>query len=216
MPSVVYFISGLGADKRVFTKLNIEHPHQKHIEWEIPFKNESIKNYSERLINQIDKTKEIILIGVSFGGIIAQEIASIIPIKKIIILSSVKSEHEFSWQLKFVSKTNLYRLFPASLLLFLNKLTANYYFGIKTKEESILLRKIINDTNPIFMIWAISRIMNWKHKTEENILHIHGIEDKIFPINTLKNYLPIKETGHFMVYDKASDVSKIINDHLNR
>ncbi len=212
--SKIYFISGLGADKRVFTNLTVDHSFQHHIDWEIPFVNEPLKHYCERLVNQIDKNSEVILIGVSFGGIIAQEIAKIISVKKIIILSSIKSEKELDWKLKVVSKLKLHKLFPASILLFLNKLTANYYFGIKSKEERHLLKKIIDDTNPLFMVWAIDCIMKWKNDTGIIPLHIHGTQDKIFPILNIDMCIPIEKGGHFMVFNRSKEVSLLINDFI--
>ena len=210
----VYFISGLGADKRVFENLQIENPLQYHIEWEIPIKNESLKNYCKRLIAQIDTSCAIVLIGVSFGGIIAQEIAKLISLKKIIILSSIKSEDELDWKLRVIGKLNLHKLFPARLLLFLNTLTADYYFGIKSKEESFLLKKIIADTNLVFMVWAIDCCVKWKNNNEIVLLHIHGSQDKVFPVSSIKNYVAIETTGHFMVFSKAKEVSNLINEYI--
>lgn len=68
----IYLVSGLGADERVFVNIKIPHSEIIHLRWEIPLRNESISNYAKRLINQIDLTHNVILIGVSFGGLIAQ------------------------------------------------------------------------------------------------------------------------------------------------
>ncbi len=214
MTDKIYFVSGLGADKRVFVNLKIDHPFQKHIEWEIPNKNESLQNYCKRLIAQIDLNSEIILIGVSFGGVIAQEISKIISVKKTIIVSSIKNKKEMDWQLQWVSKTNIYKLFPPKLLKFLNKLTADYYFGIKSKEESKLLKQIIEDTNVLFSDWAIHQLMKWDNTSSIPLLHIHGTKDKIFPTAKIKNYTPIENGGHLMILNKADRISFIINQHL--
>ncbi|HSZ24721.1 MAG TPA: alpha/beta hydrolase [Cytophagaceae bacterium] len=213
MPDKIYFISGLGADKKVFRNLIINHPFQQHIEWEIPFKNESLTSYCSRLITQIDTRSEVILVGLSFGGIIAQEIAKIIPVRKLIIVSSVKNENEMDWTLHFIRKTKLYKL-PPSLLKFLNKYTANYYFGIQSEEESLLLKKIIADTNPVFLPWANNQILHWKNHLSQNVVHIHGTKDKIFPIKNITNCMPIEGGGHFMILNKAKEVSAFINQAI--
>jgi hypothetical protein len=51
----VYFISGLGADKRVFQNLNIDPKFNViNIEWIDPKRKETIEDYAGRLISQID------------------------------------------------------------------------------------------------------------------------------------------------------------------
>ncbi len=210
---MIYFISGLGADKRVFVNLRIDGP-QKHIEWEQPLKNESLQDYSRRLIRQIDSTSEVILIGVSFGGVIAQEIARLIPVKKLIIISSIKNENEMDWKLRLVGRLNLHKPFPASVLKFFNKLTADYYFGIRSKEESKLLQRIISDTDPVFMVWAIDRLMHWRNSSATVFLHIHGTDDRIFPFGPVRNAVPVLKGGHLMILNRAEVISGLINDYL--
>lgn len=211
---MIYFISGLGADRRVFVKLEKEFPRHKHIEWEIPRREESLAAYSQRLIGQIDLNNEVILLGESFGGVIAQEIAKLIPVKKMIILSSIKNENEMDWKLRMVSKLNLHRLFPASILKFLNRFTADYYFSVKSKEESRLLQQIIIDTNPIFMVWAIDRLMHWQNSKQLPLLHIHGTADRIFPSKYIKNAIMIKNGGHLMLLDQAEEIVPPIREYL--
>lgn len=212
---MIYFISGLGADRRVFVKLEKEFPHHKHIEWEVPYKEESLAEYSRRLIDQIDLKEELILVGESFGGVIAQEIATLVPVKKLIILSSIKNENEMDWKLRVVSKLNLHRLFPASILKFFNRYTADYYFSVKTKEESRLLQQIIKDTDPVFMTWAIDRLMHWENKKQLPLLHIHGTNDRIFPSKYIKNAVMIKNGGHLMLLDQVEEIIPFMQNYLS-
>ena len=58
----VYYISGLGADERVFKYLNLKGVYEKYIKWETPQKHESLQDYCKRLIEQIDLEK-------IFGGV---------------------------------------------------------------------------------------------------------------------------------------------------
>ncbi|NJK98143.1 MAG: alpha/beta hydrolase [Bacteroidales bacterium] len=143
---MIYYISGLGADHRVFEFLNIPFPY-KHIIWVKPDKNDTLASYSLRLLPQINTSEDVILAGVSFGGMICQEIAKLIPCSKVIIISSIKSPQEMHWQLKLVRNTRIDRLFHSSLLKFMNFLTGPYYFGTQSAEEIKLLKAIIKDTD---------------------------------------------------------------------
>lgn len=211
----VYFISGLGADERVFQFLDLPGIEKIYIKWIDPQHQESLASYAKRLITQIDLTEDVILLGISFGGIIAQEIAKIISCKKVMIVSSVKSPQEFNWQLSLVSASGIYKLFPAKILKWSNLLTADYYFSTTSKKESQLLHQIIKETDNRFMLWAIDRLMTWKNANpHENIIHIHGTSDRIFPISPIKNGIKVQGGGHFMVVSKSTELSKIIMENI--
>ncbi|MES2381862.1 MAG: alpha/beta hydrolase [Bacteroidota bacterium] len=214
----IYFISGLGADERVFQYLNLPDIEKVFIKWEKPLKRESLSNYAGRLIKQIDISQPVYLIGVSFGGLIAQEIAKQINCVKIIIISSIKSPKEFSWALKCVKLLQLHLIYPKALLKWSNRITGNFYFSIQSKKEAQLLVQIINDTDLDFLVWAMHEIINWKPANETTIplLHIHGTHDRIFPVGNLKDYLPIKNGGHFMIVNQSKTISEIILNYLNK
>lgn len=210
-----YFISGLGADERVFQFLDLPGIEKIYIKWIDPEGQESLASYANRLTSQIDLTQDIILIGISFGGIVAQEIAKIKACKKTILISSIKSPQEFSWQLSLVSFCRVYHLFPAKVLKWTNALTADYYFSTTSKTESKLLHQIIKETDDRFMIWAIDRLMTWKNPNPQtDIIHIHGTADRIFPISPIKSCIKIQGGGHFMVVNKSVELSKIIMENI--
>jgi len=63
-----YFISGLGADKRIFSKLKLsEKINIIHVDWINPDRNETLEAYSKRLSRIIDTSQPFALVGVSFG-----------------------------------------------------------------------------------------------------------------------------------------------------
>ena len=73
------------------------------LDWIIPFQNESLKLYAKRISKKITKPNPI-LIGVSFGGILVQEISKHISFKKIFIISSIKSSYELPVTMKMAKK----------------------------------------------------------------------------------------------------------------
>jgi pimeloyl-ACP methyl ester carboxylesterase len=215
--NMVYFLSGLGADERVFKYLKLGGLSYKHIKWETPLKREGFTDYCKRLIAQIDLSEEVILVGVSFGGIVAQEISKFVNTKLIIILSSVKSVKEFDWQLAMVRSLRLYKLAPSRFLKWSNRLTGDYFFSVKTRAESELLKNIINDTDRLFIKWAIEAIMTWEgNATNCRLVHIHGDRDKIFPATRTKNFITITDGGHFMIVNRADEISEIIRAEIEK
>ncbi|MCX2492331.1 alpha/beta hydrolase [Pedobacter sp. PF22-3] len=208
-----YFISGLGADQQIFSKLKLsEKINIIHIEWINPNQNETLEVYAERLSRIIDTSKPFALVGVSFGGMIAVEIAKLLkPVATIIISSTILSSH-LPALYRFAGKFRLLNLIPAKLLKASNKLTQHYYFGTKSSSEKILLNRIIKDTDPHFLKWAIGSILSWKNKVKpEKIFHIHGTKDKIlYSKKAMPDFL-IENGTHFMVYQNAKKISGLID-----
>jgi pimeloyl-ACP methyl ester carboxylesterase len=211
----IYFISGLGADKRVFKKLSLpSHFEIKHVEWIPNTKNESLVDYTKRLLTQIDTSKPFSLVGLSFGGMVATELAKITKPKQVIIISSVSTSKQIPWYFKIHRVTNFLRVLPPKLLKTPNRFLY-WIFGTKNEEQKELLTQIMYDTDVVFLKWAVSKIVRWnnKHKAE-GLYHIHGTADKIFPIKFIKPDIEIIGGGHFMVYDKHEEISKILAERL--
>lgn len=213
----VHFISGLGADERVFRLLELPGIEKVFVKWEKPAPKESLPEYASRLIEQIDLEDDVILVGVSFGGIVAQEIAQQVPCKKVIIISSIKSCNEMAWLLRLIKRTEVHKLFPLRLFARNKNFAVDYFFGTKSKGESLFLRQILADTDEEFFTWAIHKIMTWKNEhSTDGVFHIHGTFDKIFPYYSIKNCVPIDGGGHFMIVNRADEISRYILQELNK
>ncbi|QNN40098.1 alpha/beta fold hydrolase [Pedobacter roseus] len=211
-----YFISGLGADKRIFSKLKLDEKiNIIHLDWISPVKNESLAAYAERLSKVIDKAQPFALVGVSFGGMIAVEIAKVLKPTTTIIISSTMLSIHLPALYRFAGSLGLLNIIPAKLLKSSNKLTQNYYFGTRSGSEKTLLSKIIKDTDPFFLKWAIGSILSWQNKIKpERIFHIHGTNDKILYSKKATPDFVIENGTHFMVYQNAVEISGIINKLL--
>ena len=209
----IYLFSGLGADHRVFMGLDFSGYEVTHIKWIPNQKNESLEHYASRLVEQM-KSDEPTLIGLSFGGIIAVEIAKLIKTKRVILLASVKTFKELPKVYRIFAPLNLHRLLPNWLLVRSNFIV-NWLFGTESKPDRILLSEILRDTDPVFLKWALGKISNWKNiDVHGNLKHIHGTADRIFPFKFVKCDFPIDGGGHFMTVNKTAELSKIIRQIL--
>jgi pimeloyl-ACP methyl ester carboxylesterase len=211
----VYFISGLGADRRAFQKLVLP-PHWQvhHIEWIPPQKNESLDHYAGRLCQVIDTTKPFFLVGLSFGGMIAAAMNNYLHPEKTVIISSISTAGELPWYFTFAGITRLYRLIPLSLLRDPNKMI-NWLFGAKSPAEKKLLAAIITTTDPGFIRWSLGAILRWKNrKRPEGLIHIHGSRDRILPVDCTHADIIIPNGSHFMVWTRAQEVSKAVAEAI--
>ena len=206
----VYIFSGLGADERVFKYLDFKDLDVTFVQWIKPKVDEPLVNYVSRIREQI-KDENPILIGLSFGGIVATELAKIIPIEKLILISSLKTKAEIPLIYRLAGKTNLHRLIPYSILKkdhFLNR----WLFGVIRKNDRDLFRKVLSDTDIDFLKWAINAVVNWSNlELHHSLFHIHGTHDKILPIDKSGKVVPIQNGGHLMVLTKAKQVSEVLH-----
>ena len=207
----LYVFSGLGADKRVFKYLDFSKYNANFVDWILPFEKESIENYAKRLTKQITSEKPI-LIGLSFGGIMAVEVGKIIESKKIILIASAKNKSEIPFYYRLAGFLNLHKLIPTKLMKSSNFLSF-WLFGINSKKNKILLTKILKDTDESFLTWAIDKIVNWKNTyNHKNLKHIHGTKDRILPIQFVKSDMKIVDGGHFMTIDKFEELNIVLEN----
>ena len=209
----IYCISGFGADERIFSKLILTDHSVHFIRWIIPEKNEGISDYAKRLTLQIHHSNPI-LIGVSFGGMICIEISKLIEVEKIILISSIKSFNELPLWMRLAGKLKLNKLLPMKPFKLLHPLE-NYNLGAETTDEKKLLYEYRKNLNPQYSEWGINIILNWKNNhIPKNLFHIHGSNDRIFPLKKLKpDY--IVNGGHLIIMNRYAAVKEYVDKILN-
>ena len=112
----VYFMPGMAASSSIFERIQLPtETFEMHLlEWVLPNKNESLKGYAKRMAENIIH-ENVILVGVSFGGILVQEMKPFVKTQKVIIISSVKSNAELPRGMKIAKTTKAYKLVPTKL-----------------------------------------------------------------------------------------------------
>jgi hypothetical protein len=65
------------------------------------------------------------------------------------------------------------------------------------------------------MKWAIEEIMGWNNdQLNSELIHIHGDKDRIFPTGRIKNAINISNGGHFMIVNRAKEISELIGKEI--
>lgn len=211
----VYFLSGLGADKRVFSKLKLDDRFEiHHIEWIKPENKETISHYAARLTAGIDTTRPFQLVGVSFGGMIATEMTDLIKPEQVILISSTPVGIPLSKGYQRLVRFLLLSPFAAPVLKSTNSIVYKY-FGADTPELKAMLKDILHDTDSKFLKWALNRLTTWDRKTPPpHYFHVHGANDRLIQLKLVKPDIVIPNAGHLMVYGQADQISEILNKQL--
>lgn len=214
-PRKIYFVSGLGADERIFQWLRYDGFQPVHIQWIPPERSEPIEDYANRLTEQIDEDNPVI-VGLSFGGMIAIEIAKQMNTQKIVLLSSVKETSEIPFYFKIFRALPLHRIFPFKSLLWAVYWLAYWLFAPGGKAEKQLLKTILQETDPHFLKWALHKVVIWRNKEiPENLVHIHGRGDRIFPYRFVTPTYTVQDCGHLMVMNRAEEVSNLLEELIS-
>ncbi|HEX5554313.1 MAG TPA: alpha/beta fold hydrolase [Chitinophagaceae bacterium] len=210
----VYFISGLGADQRLFQYLDIQGIRPHFVHWITPGKNESWDSYAQRLLDQI-KTPDPVLIGMSMGGMMAMEVSKLIPTKKVILLSSAKTYHEIPPYFRLLRIFRGHQWFSYELLTRLGLIFGGWLFGTTCKADEALLKEIIHDTDETFFRWAWQRVASWRSTFQGNhVTHLHGNHDHMLPIRYTRPDYVIEGGTHLMVVNKADEISQLLQELL--
>jgi len=206
--TVIYFVPGLAAGKEIFK--NIDLPKDRYevqiLEWLIPEKGESMVSYAKRMAARVTEP-DAILVGVSFGGVVAQEMSLFLSLRKLIIISSIKSKDELPARLKLTRKTKLHRLVPTGLILSAQDLT-NYAVGPRSRKRLKIYNEYLHVRNKQYLDWAIENMVCWQRKEPlDHVVHIHGDGDVVLPAKNMSNFICIKGGTHVMILNKGRQIS---------
>ncbi len=207
----LYCISGLGADRRVFDRLSV-HAELTHLDWIEPLPDEPLTAYAMRLATDIDQDEPYAIAGLSFGGLIATEIAHRLNPVATILISSAATKAELPSIYRLFGGTGIPKVMP-EFMFDLPSGFAAFLFGTDEKE---MLDAILEDTDHGFVKWAITELTTWQNDTvPERVFRIHGDHDKVIPAPAGQEYDLIKDGGHFAIVDRAEAVSTAINRILS-
>lgn len=210
----VYFMPGLAASPTIFENIHLPASRFEcyYLEWIIPKEDEPLTDYVKRLAINI-KHKNPVLIGVSFGGIIVQELAAIVNARKTIIISSVRCNKEFPRRMRFAKASHIYKIFPTGMMKdfsWLQKIFKRNRFVARRLE---LYDKFMSVRDKKYLDWAFKTIVNWDRcEPDSSVRHIHGDADEVFPPKYLTDYIAVEGGTHIMILNKH----KWLNDNLPR
>lgn len=199
----VYFMPGMAANSSVFEHIVLPGNRFKiHLlEWIIPEQKESLSAYAKRICKDIYEENPV-LVGVSFGGILVQEMSKHIKTKKVVVISSVLTKYELPKRMKLAKATKLYKFLPTHLVRDFESY-AKYTFGNSVTKRVNLYKKYLSVRDKNYLDWAIEQVICWKQEIPRpNTIQIHGDKDAVFPFQNIQNCIVVKGGTHIMIINK--------------
>ena len=207
----VYMMPGMAAKPTIFDRIKLPEDQFKiyWLEWMIPEVDETLESYAKRMIAKIEH-KNPVLLGVSFGGVLVQEMSRYMTVRKLIVVSSIKSRHELPKRMKIAKFIRAYKFVPTQLLSNLDVLK-KYAFNAAISKRIDLYKTYLAVNDKQYLDWSIREMLLW-HQEEavKGAIYIHGDKDAVFTQSCGGNCIIVKGGTHIMIVTKY----RWFNKHL--
>jgi pimeloyl-ACP methyl ester carboxylesterase len=211
---MIILFPGLGGDEQLFAHLQFSEQ-TFFVEYPVPDERMEWKEFCRLTGEKIPHSNEYVFIGVSFGGLIAQSLAKEFPVKKIILLSSLKTQEELPFRLRIFRSLPLYKWLPEKNLRQLihklsrsltrkNEMEASYFLHRLQQTDIQMIRKGIE--------WTLC----WKAiPSAIPVVQVHGNRDLLFPVQRVHPDFVVQGGQHFFMMTHYETLNKILDDILN-
>ena len=180
--------------------------------WIPPRKDETLAEYASRFAETIPTARPMVLGGVSFGGMVAHEMAKSLEPDAVVLIASCRTHRGMRsvyWMLYPLLSSlptgliNAAKLFAPAALAALTRLSP---------DQRKLCTAMFNEANPQFLRWALRALLDWNPKPLEGILvrQIHGRRDRIIPARRVYADEIIPGGGHLINLTHAEQVNEFI------
>ena len=215
MKTRLVFLPGLGADSRLFYPQQSVFKDSISPPWIAPRKNETLPQYARRWVKHLKLKKGCVLIGVSFGGMVALEMARWVKPKAVLLIGSCRTPQSIPGVLKVAGSFPTWPLI-GKVLVSLFPFGRKWFLGAKTKDQQDLLTQMFLETPNPFLLWTVGAIRGWAGFDGEfkNVYHVHGDKDHLIPIRNVRPDKVIQGGGHVINLTHPREVNEFIKKSL--
>jgi pimeloyl-ACP methyl ester carboxylesterase len=208
-------LPGLGADRRLLDPQRAAFPQLVVPPWIPPRKNESLPQYAARMAETVTPSRDVPLVlgGVSFGGMLAYEMARYLKPDAVVLIASCRKRE--SLRPIYAPGPWLLSLLPAQIwgvakLLSRPVLRIMHPTSVAKRE---LLIAMFKDADSRFMHWILQAIFRWQPTPLEGIpvFQIHGGRDPLIPARRVEADVVIPNGGHMINLTHADEVNAFLH-----
>ncbi|MFH0982469.1 MAG: alpha/beta hydrolase [Planctomycetota bacterium] len=213
---VLVLFTGLGADERL---LQPQHRLPYTLitpPWIEPDASETLPAYARRMANTVDWPARFVLGGVSFGGMVAAELAPLLKPAGLVLVSTCLYARSIPSVSRFINALTKAvegagDPSPVSFSrLFLN------IFAEFSEEVQCLMADMLHQTSVNLLRWASHRILDWEGAPPPPCprIWIHGGRDLVIPVRKVGPDVVIPDGGHLINWTHAEQVNQFIREFV--
>ena len=213
MKTKIVFLPGLGADSRLFLHQRKVFKNSIAPPWLSPEPGEPLAGYARRWARKLKLNRNSCLVGVSFGGMVAQEMAQWVRPKAVILIGSCRSAKSVPFYLKMAGSFPTWPQFSKKLCEVFPGISGSF-LGAQTEAQRNLLIRMFLETPNDFVRWTVKTIRTWKgcDTGGTRISHIHGKNDQLIPIRSVQADQVIRDGGHLINLTHPREVNQFIKE----
>jgi pimeloyl-ACP methyl ester carboxylesterase len=214
----IVFLPSLGADHRLLAPQVVHFdPLLRVVDWIEPRDHESLPSYAKRLASERSWPERFILGGVSFGGMVAYEIAQHVDPVAVVLVASCRDSRALALDLRTAALLSV--LLP-DFLMRSSQLVAPllaHRFGAQLPWQSELLITMLRNADPRFVKWASRAVLQWhpRRAPRAPVYQIHGIDDHVIPASEVDTNLEIPGAGHLVNLTHPEAVNQFLDELLD-
>jgi len=211
MKSKLIFFPGLGADSRLFFNQKKVFKNSIVPPWLPPQRNETLSQYSRRWSKFLKLKKGCILVGVSFGGMVALEMAKWVKPKAVLLVGSCRTPVSVPLILRVMGSYPGWPIIAKSLAKTF-PFGRGWFLGVEKRDQLDLLMDMFLKTPNSFLRWTVNAIRGWDG-VELNVAptyHIHGSRDRLIPCRNVKPDFVIEGGGHTIILTHPREIKEFI------
>ncbi|HET7291455.1 MAG TPA: alpha/beta hydrolase [Vicinamibacteria bacterium] len=207
-------LPGLGADARLFDALTRSVPSLEVPRWVTPLEHESLASFGRRMASSLGAGEDLCVGGVSFGGMVAIEMARHLPVRGVLLIGSCSSPDELPTYARFLERA--LRIVPSRVYKAPAKLRPLFgrKFGCNTPQQEDLLFEMLLDTPVSFLKWGCRAILEWKPDAPPAapVWRIHGASDRLIPASRVRADRLVEGAGHLVSLTHPDEVAGFIRE----
>jgi len=210
----LYMFAGMNRNTRVFRKQLQAIPNSIIVPLPQPNKNESLNHYALRVVESVRFDDNPFLVGISFGGIVALEVAPLVNARCCFLISSIRSPDQLPPAFRFFRLMS----FKAERTLQAVSITAAAIPHVLRTPSTTRLANI-RGINGAWHRWAISAVLRWKPNpaiASVPILQLHGQRDTLFPARYVRADIVVPDAGHLLPITHSQIVNELLVREMQR
>jgi len=211
------FLPGIGANYLIFSKILVAFPEGKVLPWQPLLGKESLKEYARRWSPSFSQGPYV-LVGHSFGGMVALELAKWVNIQSVVLLSSCWDTTVLDSRIRLLEQTSRYvpdALLRCGLQTLGPSIIARRQ-GVSSEDRPLLVQ-MIRDLDLPFTRWAGSSVLNWenslpvKEKRSYQLFALHGRKDSVIPLVEAPWVEVVEDGRHLLPLTHPDRINTIIS-----